>query len=173
MIEPVSLDFFPEKYKEIYNKDGRIGIYTPEERMKIIERFRMKRTRRNYNKKVRYACRKNLADSRIRIKGRFVKGPVIHFPINDTLSSSSSPSLPPITKPKRASTGKNAGVMRRHRPIDEEEEEEHEDNEDENDDEDDEDMMETEDTFDVNHIMQLSAKELRAKKNNGRSYTIG
>jgi CCT motif len=57
----------------MYNKNGRIGIYTPSERAAIIARFNEKRTRRNWNKKVRYNCRKNLADRRLRVKGRFVK----------------------------------------------------------------------------------------------------
>ena len=42
----------------------------------IIQRFREKRLRRNWAKKIRYTCRKNLADRRIRVKGRFVKGSV-------------------------------------------------------------------------------------------------
>lgn len=61
------------KYKEVYNKNGRIGIYTPAERAAIIARFNHKRSRRVWNKKIRYNCRKNLADRRMRVKGRFVK----------------------------------------------------------------------------------------------------
>lgn len=57
----------------MYNKNGRIGIYTRAERAAIIARFQSKRTRRVWNKKIRYNCRKNLADSRLRVKGRFVK----------------------------------------------------------------------------------------------------
>lgn len=66
---PHSLD----KYKEIYNKNGRIGIYTPAERAAIIAKFNSKRTRRTWKKKIRYNCRKSLADRRMRVKGRFVK----------------------------------------------------------------------------------------------------
>lgn len=58
---------------KVYNKNGRIGIYTPSERAAIISRFNSKRARRVWNKKIRYSCRKNLADRRLRIKGRFVK----------------------------------------------------------------------------------------------------
>mmetsp|Transcript_11159 Transcript_11159/g.26891 ORF Transcript_11159/g.26891 Transcript_11159/m.26891 type:complete len:385 (-) Transcript_11159:30-1184(-) len=62
-----------EKYKQVYNKNGRIGIYTPAERAAIIKRFQGKRSRRVWNKKIRYNCRKSLADRRMRVKGRFVK----------------------------------------------------------------------------------------------------
>jgi len=62
-----------EKYKSLYNKNGRIGIYTPLERAAIIAKFNSKRGRRVWNKKIRYNCRKNLADRRMRVKGRFVK----------------------------------------------------------------------------------------------------
>lgn len=58
---------------QVYNKDGRIGIYTVEERSAILARFHDKRQRRNWNKKIRYNCRKSLADRRVRVKGRFVK----------------------------------------------------------------------------------------------------
>mmetsp|Transcript_11331 Transcript_11331/g.23151 ORF Transcript_11331/g.23151 Transcript_11331/m.23151 type:complete len:416 (+) Transcript_11331:176-1423(+) len=60
-------------YKNVYNKEGRVGIYTTQERKAILERFRDKRQRRVWVKKIRYDCRKNLADRRIRVKGRFVK----------------------------------------------------------------------------------------------------
>jgi len=64
-----------EKYSDIYNKNGRIGIYTREERDTIINRYHEKRKRRVWKKKIRYHCRKNLADRRERVKGRFVKLP--------------------------------------------------------------------------------------------------
>lgn len=60
-------------HRQTYNKNGRIGIYTPAERAAIIARFHDKRSRRVWNKKIRYGCRKNLADRRLRVKGRFVK----------------------------------------------------------------------------------------------------
>ncbi len=50
-----------------------IGAYSPEQRRKRIERFIEKRNRRVWTKKVKYDVRKNFADSRLRIKGRFVK----------------------------------------------------------------------------------------------------
>lgn len=58
---------------QIYNMNGRIGIYTAAERAAIIARFQRKRSRRVWNKKIRYGCRKSLADRRLRVKGRFVK----------------------------------------------------------------------------------------------------
>jgi len=70
------------KYKEVYNKNGRIGIYTPAERAAIIAKFNSKRTRRTWKKKIRYNCRKNLADRRMRVKGRFVKRAVEQIAIN-------------------------------------------------------------------------------------------
>ena len=55
-------------YSTLCNKNGRIGIYTKEERMSIISRFQDKRKNRVWKKKIRYHCRKNLADRRVRIK---------------------------------------------------------------------------------------------------------
>jgi hypothetical protein len=61
------------KYASMINKEGRIGIYTREERREIIRRYHEKRKRRVWKKKIRYHCRKSLADRRVRVKGRFVK----------------------------------------------------------------------------------------------------
>lgn len=60
----------------VFNTAGRIGIYEPAERQFIMERYASKRTRRAWCKKVRYGCRKKLADRRIRVKGRFIKAEV-------------------------------------------------------------------------------------------------
>ena len=51
----------------------RIGKYTVEERQERIRRFREKRQARNFKKKIKYVCRKTLADSRPRVHGRFAK----------------------------------------------------------------------------------------------------
>lgn len=51
----------------------RIGAYSPESRKKRIQRFHLKRKSRVWHKKVKYDCRKTLAQFRPRYKGRFVK----------------------------------------------------------------------------------------------------
>ena len=71
LIRPLCLSLLSTD--QVYNKNGRIGIYTPSERAAIIARFQSKRARRNWKKKIRYGCRKSLADRRVRVKGRFVK----------------------------------------------------------------------------------------------------
>jgi len=50
-----------------------VGAYSPESRKIRIERFLAKRHHRVWVKKVKYDVRKNFADSRLRVKGRFVK----------------------------------------------------------------------------------------------------
>ncbi|TKY48469.1 Zinc finger protein CONSTANS 4 [Spatholobus suberectus] len=52
---------------------SRACPYSPEEKKARIERYRSKRNQRNFNKKIKYACRKTLADSRPRIRGRFAR----------------------------------------------------------------------------------------------------
>jgi len=58
---------------ELLNKGGRIGIYLPVARQERIAKFHSKRKMRIWRKRIKYDCRKKLADSRPRIKGRFVK----------------------------------------------------------------------------------------------------
>jgi hypothetical protein len=49
------------------------GAYSPESRFSRVNRFVDKRDQRVWKKKVKYDVRKNFADSRLRVKGRFVK----------------------------------------------------------------------------------------------------
>lgn len=51
----------------------RIGRYTPAERKIRLERYREKRAQRNFNRRVKYDCRKMIADKRRRVQGRFIK----------------------------------------------------------------------------------------------------
>ncbi|KHN22013.1 Zinc finger protein CONSTANS-LIKE 3 [Glycine soja] len=57
----------------IIEEMSRTSPYSPEEKKVRIERYRNKRNQRNFGKKIKYACRKTLADSRPRIRGRFAR----------------------------------------------------------------------------------------------------
>uniref|UniRef100_A0A2P2KY64 CCT domain-containing protein n=2 Tax=Rhizophora mucronata TaxID=61149 RepID=A0A2P2KY64_RHIMU len=46
---------------------------TSEDRMEKLLRYRNKKAKRNFGRKIKYACRKALADSQPRIRGRFAK----------------------------------------------------------------------------------------------------
>ncbi|CAG9326868.1 unnamed protein product [Blepharisma stoltei] len=50
----------------------KIGGISYEERQKKLQKYREKKARRNWRKKISYDCRKRVADKRIRVKGRFV-----------------------------------------------------------------------------------------------------
>lgn len=50
-----------------------IGAYSPAARKRRIAVFHSKRERRVWTRKVKYDVRKNFADTRMRVKGRFVK----------------------------------------------------------------------------------------------------
>ncbi|KAJ4779870.1 CCT motif family protein [Rhynchospora pubera] len=52
---------------------SKVTRYSAEERKERIEKYRSKRNQRNFQKKITYACRKTLADSRPRVKGRFAR----------------------------------------------------------------------------------------------------
>lgn len=47
--------------------------FPSEERREKLSRYRSKKSRRNFDRKIKYACRKALADSQPRIRGRFAK----------------------------------------------------------------------------------------------------
>ncbi|KAK8285418.1 hypothetical protein V6Z12_D08G223100 [Gossypium hirsutum] len=51
----------------------KVGRYNPEERQERISKYRAKRNLRNFNKTIKYACRKTLADNRPRVRGRFTR----------------------------------------------------------------------------------------------------
>ncbi|KAK8934913.1 Zinc finger protein CONSTANS-LIKE 5 [Platanthera zijinensis] len=51
----------------------KIGRLSAEERKEKINRYMRKKSERNFAKKIQYACRKTLADSRHRVRGRFAK----------------------------------------------------------------------------------------------------
>uniref|UniRef100_K3WZ66 CCT domain-containing protein n=1 Tax=Globisporangium ultimum (strain ATCC 200006 / CBS 805.95 / DAOM BR144) TaxID=431595 RepID=K3WZ66_GLOUD len=68
------LDNHNQQQEGMSPPDSRyIGSYSPEARRKRIERFLEKRKHRVWSKKVDYDVRKNFANSRLRVKGRFVK----------------------------------------------------------------------------------------------------
>ena len=49
-----------------------IGPLTAEERMSRVNRYLEKKLRKDQSKKFCYDCRKQVAEKRLRIKGRFV-----------------------------------------------------------------------------------------------------
>lgn len=50
-----------------------MGLYSPVGRVAALARYRAKRDRRTYGRRVQYGCRKAIADGRSRVQGRFVK----------------------------------------------------------------------------------------------------
>lgn len=52
---------------------GQVGAYPPAARQKRLERYQAKRGQRVWRRKVKYNVRKDFADQRMRVKGRFVK----------------------------------------------------------------------------------------------------
>ena len=60
----------------IYNSnEQKIGALTIEERRMKIEKYKKKKIKRSFNRKINYFCRKQVADKRLRLKGRFMKKP--------------------------------------------------------------------------------------------------
>lgn len=59
--------------QHVERPDGWVGAYSPDSRRVRIDRFMQKRNHRVWAKTVKYDVRKNFANSRLRVKGRFVK----------------------------------------------------------------------------------------------------
>ncbi|KAL9663499.1 hypothetical protein QQ045_018886 [Rhodiola kirilowii] len=59
----------PPRAEEI--DSHKMGRYTAEQRRMSIDKYRAKRSLRNFSKTIKYECRKTLADNRPRIRGRF------------------------------------------------------------------------------------------------------
>ncbi|GAB2217784.1 hypothetical protein Droror1_Dr00000996 [Drosera rotundifolia] len=57
----------------------KVAKLSVEERKEKIHRYMKKKSERNFNKKIKYACRKTLADSRPRVRGRFAKSDYFSF----------------------------------------------------------------------------------------------
>ncbi|KAF8083945.1 hypothetical protein N665_0743s0005 [Sinapis alba] len=53
--------------------DRVIVSCTSEDQREKLSRYRNKKSRRNFGRKIKYACRKTLADNQPRIRGRFAK----------------------------------------------------------------------------------------------------
>nr|XP_043612160.1 zinc finger protein CONSTANS-LIKE 9-like [Erigeron canadensis] len=51
---------------------NKVCRYSSKEKKESIERYKSKKNQRNFNKKIKYVCRKTLADCRPRVKGRFI-----------------------------------------------------------------------------------------------------
>ncbi|KAG4999004.1 hypothetical protein JHK87_020076 [Glycine soja] len=58
---------------DLQESNFKVGRYSAEERKERISKYRAKRNQRNFNKTIKYACRKTLADNRPRIRGRFAR----------------------------------------------------------------------------------------------------
>jgi hypothetical protein len=56
-----------------YQQQHQTGAYSPESRRRVINRFLEKRRNRIWKKRIKYGVRKHFADSRLRVKGRFVR----------------------------------------------------------------------------------------------------
>lgn len=67
----VSLD--EDGLRNVERPDGWVGAYSPDSRKERIKHFLAKRNHRVWTKSVKYNVRKDFANSRLRVKGRFVK----------------------------------------------------------------------------------------------------
>jgi hypothetical protein len=55
-----------------FDPNSPLALFFRESRRDKLNRYRRKKLSRNWTKKINYICRKEVADSRLRIKGRFI-----------------------------------------------------------------------------------------------------
>lgn len=109
----------------------KIGNLTVEERRIKVEKYLEKRKKRTWCKKINYDCRKRVADSRLRFKGRFVTktqafamleeegiypdpNKITEQEIKDLLEQKFGNDLPPKKKPEKEVDGrKNNGKTKK------------------------------------------------------------
>ncbi|KAH7662754.1 CCT domain-containing protein [Dioscorea alata] len=82
---PMEKKHTPASLPILEDSNLKIGRLSIQERKEKIHRYLKKRNERNFTKKIKYACRKTLADSRPRVRGRFAK----NDELGETLRSSS------------------------------------------------------------------------------------
>ncbi|CAK7327312.1 unnamed protein product [Dovyalis caffra] len=70
---PVSSAPLASEISSLEDPTFKVGKLSAEQRKEKIHRYMKKRNERNFSKKIKYACRKTLADSRPRVRGRFAK----------------------------------------------------------------------------------------------------
>ncbi|KAL5726996.1 hypothetical protein ACHQM5_000234 [Ranunculus cassubicifolius] len=63
-----------------FEKTVSICNYAIEDRLQKLTRYRKKKTKRNFGRTIKYACRKALADSQPRVRGRFAKTDELEIP---------------------------------------------------------------------------------------------
>lgn len=68
----ISSTMIPSSMLQCRPEDVKVGSYTKLQRQEKIAKYRAKRSQRVFRKLVKYDCRKKLADTRPRVKGRFV-----------------------------------------------------------------------------------------------------
>ncbi|KAF0929844.1 hypothetical protein E2562_025970 [Oryza meyeriana var. granulata] len=70
---PVRLPATGTETSSLEDTSFKTARLSNEQRKEKIHRYIKKRNERNFSKKIKYACRKTLADSRPRVRGRFAK----------------------------------------------------------------------------------------------------
>ncbi|KAL8160567.1 hypothetical protein V2J09_002104 [Rumex salicifolius] len=72
LMNPSFLDFSDYGMRRAFSEgDIKTLSYSYEDRQQKLTRYRTKKLKRNFGRRVKYACRKALADSQPRIRGRF------------------------------------------------------------------------------------------------------
>ena len=76
-------DLIKIKSKQNQKTEPKIGNLTKKERNEKIEKYLKKKNKRKWDKKINYGCRKKVADTRLRMKGRFIARKQFYATINN------------------------------------------------------------------------------------------